>query len=195
MMNSKIKKTLIFLFIIDAGLFVLGSLTFWDIKTMNEQTSVFENEIIINTKREEALDSVVNMINDTKLSVAKLDTFFVGKDEALAGFIKLVESMAKGAGVNATVGSVSDEGVAKDLLRMKLTFNGPWQSVINFIGILESVPYKIETANLSINTITSFDNNEPLPQALSTKDVKVKLASKEKLWSGSVEFTVLKMKP
>ena len=46
-----------------------------------------------------------------------------------------------------------------------------------------------------INTITSFDNNEPLPQALSTKDVKVKLASKEKLWSCSVEFTVLKMKP
>jgi Tfp pilus assembly protein PilO len=124
---------------VSAYLYVFGG-----IKEKNEQISRLEDDIIV--KQEQIVEdtSLKATLEQTEKDRNRIFSYFVHEEE-VADFISTIERLGKSAGTAVEINSVADEKSADDLgsLTLSLLSRGTWQDTINFLAMLENLPYKV----------------------------------------------------
>jgi Tfp pilus assembly protein PilO len=177
------KRILIIAILIFIGVLVLdlifSNLLLGKINGINERVRQLA---ISATEREKNLklkDSIINSEQDR----LKLEQYFVGASDAeTADFISRLESLAKASGLTSSIKSVSYEPIndlnsseTVSFIRFKFSLTGKWSNVFTFLQEIENLPKIVLVQN------ASFDVNSDLKNTV-------------KIWSGDIDFSVVKLK-
>jgi hypothetical protein len=181
MNKSSSKKALYFWLVIALlGATVVG-LMFWSIRSNAAKTAALhleiQNEIQINA----TLEAFQTSSKDSKDEQQKLTSYFLVKDRAVL-FIEELESLAESQNVTAeidTVNAITNVGTEREVLMVKLSYEGPWQRVMRMIDLIENMPYRIEVTEIDIHRNLGAITEEG---ATTTRS--------EIPWQGDLEITV-----
>lgn len=121
---------------------VSGYLYFFStLKNSAANVSDLATELSYQTDRATRLNSVETIVRDTEEERAQLKTFFLSEDD-IVDFITEVESLGNSLGVPIDVLSVSSETPevvgTGGVLELRVTFDGPWNSVVSMLALLET---------------------------------------------------------
>lgn len=169
-------------------IFLVLNVVFWwsvsafflEIKKVNRSISLLENTIEVELEREKVLESVKNVILDTAAERSKLDTYFVSSKNAV-DFITLLEELARGSTVKLSISSFKEEkakpGDINGLIEISLKAEGEWRNILNFMSLLETLPYKSDLTEtiFGVNFITAAGSKE----------------SARSVWNGSLQLSLL----
>lgn len=151
---SKSKKFLLSAALITVVAALAYSVLFVQVKKKNERISTLINDIEQNAKQESVQNSTKQLLAETAPLRRKLAGYRIAKDEA-ASFIEMLETVGRSVGVLVTIESVevaarTASPPAEDL-RLAVRFEGHWQSVVRFLGLLELLPVegRVEQALIS----------------------------------------------
>jgi hypothetical protein len=101
---------------------------------------------------EAALFSDAAIARDAALPAAELSSFFAPSGD-VASVIKAIEGTGKSEGLAVSIDSIS-AGTATTSPLSELSFSvsstGPWDSLVAFVGSLESLPYDIALGKVSL---------------------------------------------
>ncbi|MEI6238665.1 MAG: hypothetical protein WCP15_03990 [bacterium] len=150
------KKSLLQILLILTIVLFLGSIYFY-IKIWN---GINDNIALGNAAKVEVASSQGDQehAKDLRLSMAKtgdlrnkIDDFFIPVQEEV-NFIELLENSAKDMGIKVVIGSVSSKDGTQTskglgILSLSLTIDGTWQKVMQYVALLESLPYKVNINN------------------------------------------------
>jgi hypothetical protein len=144
-MPGKTKQYLILVIVLNVAVISLWAFLFLKVKASNERISTLTNEIELRVRQERTLQSVKDLVEATAEARALLNASFL-KEDGAAGFLEFLESVGKGVGVVVTIKSV-DEPVPSDPkalreLRVQLNADGRWKNVMQFLGVVEHLPYE-----------------------------------------------------
>ncbi|MDO8510237.1 MAG: hypothetical protein Q7S15_01280 [bacterium] len=167
------KKTLLILVLLNMVVLAIYSGVFLYIRSMNLQVSNISSEIETLRDREEKGLALKAIILETEAERARLVQHIFSKDN-LVPFIEFIENLARRSGVGLTLRSADlEEGltaVAAGLFRMDVEVGGTWNEVFQFTALLGSIPYKVEFADIMVETTGSSDG--------------------ERSWRGSYKMTI-----
>lgn len=139
------------------SLLALGSLALWvfigvKAHSLKDEAVSIESDMATKTSESAYLNSVRNVLKSSKSDLAAINSRFIDKD-GVPSFIDLLERKAKTAGVQADFGSIviTPADAGGGTLKLSMTGSGTWSNIIQFISVLESLPYasRIETASFS----------------------------------------------
>jgi hypothetical protein len=185
------KKNIAVLAILNIIIFGLFFYLFISIRQSDEDVSTKLVQIKRWIDRDERLQSVKNLMSETKDQREKIAKIFVQADGSV-DFIETVESLGKAAGVKVEIGSVGIDasrnkiGSSTESFRFSVKTEGGWANVIHLLGLLESMPFKVSFDNVALSKISISEE----PSLVKNKD-KPQDASN---WSGNFDFSVLKVK-
>ena len=113
----------------------------------------------------------------------KLNDYILPKGSTV-DFIKTVEQLSENSGLKSDIKTVTNDpydkgnAIGADFITVNIDVIGGWDNIQLFIKYLESYPLKIDIKKMSLNKISDhIVNGRNVPQ-----------------WSGSFEFTAVKMK-
>lgn len=145
--------------IIAATLLIAYGFVFWYMKTKVE-TANFENSSArIAYEQKDTLQGVTDMLSEIAPDVEKVDTFFVGLDREV-DFINLLEQKAVEQNVEARTTSLDileepenerDKLPYGEVLQVGLFVSGDWNDVMQYIRLVENLPYNIWIESLRIS--------------------------------------------
>lgn len=185
----KIRKNIVILFILNLIVFGLYYYLLMDTKRIDVDTSSKLNQINLDALKREQLQSVKNLLDETKTQRNKISNLFIQADGSVE-FIEMIESLSKTASTKLIIESVGIDtqktkiGSSTESIRLALKTEGLWINVVHFLNILENLPFKI-----SFDTVVLDRNSE----VLSSTSSKTKEKSPS-YWKGSFSFSVLKIK-
>lgn len=183
MPKKKTKILLLILIIID--LISISAFIFIFIFTKNliAESVSKEDQIKMELKKESAAVLMKDDLAQGKNYQAQMMNYVVASDGTVA-FIELLEKIVNNNNLKLNIRNVTTEPYKKsnnstvELLRISIDVTGEWKNVYYFLSTLENYPLQIDINKLSIN---KFDDT-------SIKGKKVPQ------WSGSFDFTVVKIK-
>ncbi len=181
MPRKETKALVIILLILDlisiACFIVLFSFTKKQISDTVSKTDEIKGEI----KQMEALSLMRDDISYGKNYENNLYQYIVGKNDVV-GLIKVIEGLIASSKLNSDIGSITYEQSSKltplgaELVKINMNANGEWKNLQLFLKLLENYPLKIEIRSVSF---------------ARSGDAGTKKAPQ---WTGSFEFTVVKLK-
>ncbi len=186
------KKDIAVLTILNIIIFGLFFYLFLNIKQSDEDISTKFAQIKQGIDRDERLQSVKNLLSETKNQREKMEKIFVQADGSV-DFIEMVESLSKIAGVKVEIESVGIDasrnkiGSSTESFRFSVKTEGLWTNVIHLLGLLENIPFKVSFDNVSLDKISEPETANPANPAKR----KGQIAS---YWKGDFGFSVLKIK-
>lgn len=181
------KKNIIILSILSVAVVILCVYLFTDIKRMDKTVSDRMIGIESELEKEKQLQSIRNLMNDTKSELGQIANFFI-QPAGSVEFIELVESLAKIASIKMEIESVGIDAAknktssSTESFRVSLKTEGSWANNMHLLGLLESVPYKLAFDSINLQKV---------------KDGNGSSIDKEKnsvYWTGNFIFRVLKIK-
>jgi len=117
-----------------------------------------------------AVKSIADANSET---IQALEIFFVKKDDEVQ-FIKQIETVARNSSVKFNIDSIdikdNPQDTFKEDIEVKMTIEGPWESVVSFADRLGKMPF-----GTLINSINLDADNSGF-------------------WSGSIDFIIFKEK-
>lgn len=184
---SKAKKIIIILSILSVIVALSCLYLFTNIKRMDKTVSDRMAKIEYEFEKERQLQSIRNLMNDTKSEFGQIANFFIQPTGSVE-FIETVESLANIAGIKIEIESVGID-IAKnktssstESFRVSLKTEGSWANSMHLLGLLESVPYKLAFDSINLQKM---------------EDGNVSSLNKEKnsaYWAGNFIFRALKIK-
>ncbi len=175
--HSHIIQSLIFLAALTAVVFVACYLFFREIEKKNDQTAAIVNEIQTETDRQNNLQSLNLVLQNSEAERNQLNSFILPND-AFVPYIESLERQAKTIGVAMTDSldtkpdPSSTSGTEFFLISMNIS--GTWDKVIQMINIVESAQYA--------STIDTLELNKNLSD------------TKKSLWTAGLTLRMLKYK-
>lgn len=183
--QSSHKKILSILSLVVALLFVGYYFLYKDIKTKNQKISYLENEISLQSGRQEYLVSTEKLIESLSADISDIDTSIVAKD-ADVNFIENLEAIAKNNNLSIDIDSLGIEDLpgqkSNDIstLKVRARATGPWKGTYAFFAELESLPFKVKINKYSLSNVSS--------------DTGVDAKKVGQIWQSTFEIVVLKYK-
>ena len=148
---------------------------FTEVKAKNESVSTLINDIEANETEEETHSSIKTIAAQTVEQRKALQNYTIAREGAVS-FIELLERTGRNIGVDVTIATVRETEIAGSAtfehLTLALTAAGTWPRIIQFIGLLEFLPYEAD-----------------ITQAVVSKSGK-----QAGLWSLSLSLSALKEK-
>lgn len=151
---SKSKKFLLSVALLATVAALAYSVLFGQVKKKNERISARLNDIEQSAKQEQLQSSIKQLLAETAPLREKLTGYRIAKDET-ALFIELLETVGREVDVLVTIESVEvvarTASPAAEDLRLAVRFEGDWQRVVRFLGLLELLPVegRVEQALIS----------------------------------------------
>ena len=140
--------------LLNIGAVLVLAFLFSEVKAANERISSLSNDIELRSKQEGALRSVKDIVAETAVVRQELDTYFIEK-EGVVAFLELLESVGRSAGTAVTIQVVEKRPLegseALEELHIKLDAVGSWEGVVQFLGLLEYLPYEAGVGQLVIS--------------------------------------------
>lgn len=184
---SKAKKIIIILSTLSVIVVLSYLYLFTNIKRMDKTVSDRMAKIEYELEKEKHLQSIRNLMNDTKDDFGQIANFFI-QPAGSVEFIEKVESLANIAGVKMEIKSVGID-VAKnktssstESFRVSLKTEGLWANNMYLLSLLESIPYKLTFDSINLQKM---------------EDESESFLRKEKnsvYWTGNFIFRVFKIK-
>jgi len=145
----------IFIFSVIFSVFVISvyAFVFFMIRSGNMKISELRSDITTVLGREHQLRSSRDIVLDTELSRAELDSYLISKD-GVVDFLESIESFADTARVPVEVRSVEIEPIPSSAavhnLSVIIAVEGRWEDVFYFLDLLESQPLSISTSRMNL---------------------------------------------
>lgn len=174
------KKTyIIFTISLFATLLMLGVLifVFLQVKTKNEQASVISQQISRKITEGENVETLRNVIEDTKEKRQQLKSYVVDESR-IDEFVGQIESEGELIGLPITINSVALSPTKKNVLAVSFSGSGSFDKVMKMVSLVEYSPYQIHINNLALNKYTK-----------SLGDAKKEIIITE--WDFQVDFEVV----
>ena len=174
--------TVLLIVVILITLGVIGAYIFLfeKIRAINLAAALLQSDIELKTDKDDQLQSIKKILADTSADRAQLDSYFVGKD-TVVDVIKKIETLAKETGLSIEIQAVDkvsiEENDYKELLKFKIKTIGSWSRNMEFVALLQNLPYKI-----SFYKINLYKNS-------GVEDKKIVVE-----WTNDMEFSLLKLK-
>jgi hypothetical protein len=183
MPKKETKAAVIILLLID--LLSLGVFIFlfnFTTNQINESVQV-EDNLKLELKKDNTRILMKDDLSKGAIFKEKLSGYMIPADGTV-DFIKTIEQLVLSSGLKSDVKSVTNEtydkgnAVGAELLRVKMDVIGEWKNIQFFLDLLENYPLKIDIKTAELDKFSDYTINGKLtPQ-----------------WSGSFEFTVVKIK-
>jgi Tfp pilus assembly protein PilO len=142
-----------------------------------------ENEIKTELKREDTMVLMKNDLELGKMYQEKLMNYMVPSGGTV-DFIKTLEQIVSNSGIKSNITNVNNEtynkgdSIGAELIKINMSVTGEWKNIQFFLTSLENYPLKIDINKLSLSKFSNYViNGKNTPE-----------------WSGSFEFTVVKIK-
>lgn len=183
MPKKETKLLIIVLILID--IISIGAFVFLYNFTTNQiiQSINTEDEIKMELKKEDTVSLMKQDLAQGKIFQDKLTSYMIPASGTV-DFIKTLEQLVANSGLKANVKTVAstayDKGnsIGAELLKVSMDVTGEWKNVQFFLTSLENYPLKIDITSVSFDKFSDYTvNGKVIPQ-----------------WSGSFEFTVVKLK-
>lgn len=129
------------------------ALLFWQVRVKNERVSDLVNQIELQAKQEQALESARTLLLGTAGLRESLGAYFVPKDGTVA-FLEALEELGRRSGVLPAVTSVEQEpfsGKQAQKLKVAVRGEGSWPAVLRFVGLVELYPAGSRVEQLAIS--------------------------------------------
>jgi len=166
--------------ILSAGLFIY---LFVYTKNLIAESANKESDIKLELKKEDVRVLMKEDLVSSKLYQEKLMDYMIPSGGTV-DFIKILEQLVLNTGLKSDIKNVSSEpydkgnAIGAELLRVNMDVIGEWQNIQFFITSLENYPLKIDIKKIYLNKFSEYTvKGRKVPQ-----------------WSGSLEFTVVKVK-
>ncbi|TSC79303.1 MAG: hypothetical protein G01um101429_538 [Parcubacteria group bacterium Gr01-1014_29] len=106
-------------------------------------------------KKESSLRSLAREVNTRSNDINRLDAAFLHTDNIVV-FVTLLETIAKSSGTTITINTAtinnSDQGLEAQKSSFTISLIGSLQSIVQFVTLVENVPYFTEISSLTIST-------------------------------------------
>lgn len=182
-MPKKQTKTLLISLIITDIIFVGFSMFLYNFtKTMIADSVTNEDQIKTELKKENVAVLMKDDLAKGKIYQEQLTNYLI-KSGGTVEFIEILEKLVADSGLKSEIKNVSTEPYKKtnttfELLRINVDVIGEWKNINFFLTALENYPLQIDINKVSLNKYSDYN-------------VKGKLVPQ---WSGSFDFTVVKIK-
>ena len=128
-------------------LFGIYSALFIVIKNKNNQVSALQNQVDIEVRKDQRLNSTKQLIEDLGEELEQIDAYFVPVD-GVVDFLENLEALGSVASVSVDVNSVSvnentNDNLPYELLKIDFVARGSWKNVVQLISLLETLPLGI----------------------------------------------------
>ncbi len=182
MKNEPSKKTVITLGFVILVCFALFVLLFIDIRNKNVRASTLVRDTALQVEGQQYLIALKRTIENTSSDITRVKDSIIPSDGDVQ-FVEDLESTARAKGLEVTIDSLTFDDVplatsSPDItaFKVKAEVKGSWSGVYTFLGVLESLPYKIKIN--TFNLVNTSDSGK----------------SKSTVWQGTFEIIVLKYK-
>lgn len=98
-------------------------------------------------KKESSLWSLAREVETRNNDIDRLDAAFLNKDNIVA-FVTLLETVAKNSGTTITINAAT----INDSASFTISLIGSLQSIVQFVTLVENMPYFTEISSLTIST-------------------------------------------
>ena len=150
--NILILNSLILIFSISGFIFISILL-----ETRKNEMVEQINDLNVNLLARKSLTEIENDLGFAYRANEFFNKLYINKDELL-DFIENIEDLAKQQNVNLNIDAINQESINQDSffpqrrteVEMPLRFRGKMIDNLNFLNILENLPYYIELSNHSI---------------------------------------------
>ena len=132
--------------------FLVCGVTFWMTFAVSGRAAAARAAVVQNAAKSEALQAMSREAVTTKDARALLEGFALPQD-GNAAFISDIERMAKSAGVDASVESVSavpPKGNSPGTLALDVRFSGPYARCVQFVSLIETLPVATRIRTLTL---------------------------------------------
>ena len=152
MKNSRSKIFLLTLVVV-LVVAIAAYIWFWRLlNAVSDESSYLRGDIELQLKKNETIGALEQLVNDTEAERRQIDSYFVGADQTV-DFVEYLESLASITGVSFKIISLSVEQIKndfKDQIILRGEASGGWSSLMNFIALLETAPYRLNLADVAI---------------------------------------------
>jgi hypothetical protein len=142
------------------------------IQKTNEIENSYRNTESASSKEERAR-ALKSIAEANKELIQTLQDFLIQKGDEVK-FIEQIEKIGRKSSVQFEISSIntkaSQTNPFKEDIAIKMNTEGPWTNIMNFIDILEKMPFGVSIGNVNLD------------------------AKAPDVWSGSVEFIVFREK-
>lgn len=145
---------------------VIYAVSFWYVKSTFEKASYALSSAEIAYEQKDKIQATADTVEQLEEEINKIDSYFVEADDVV-GFINLLEQRAKDQNVSVETTNVSIEEPPEDLLygeilEVSVLVTGSWNSVMQYIHLIENLPYDIwiTSTNLSLERDTDTEEEE-----------------------------------
>ena len=128
---------------------------FIEVKRKNEHVSSLANEIEVKSTAESVEHSAKALVAETASLRSKLQGFVVGSEDAVS-FIEMLEVTARDIGAEVTINSVTPgnlDNPSIESLRLVLKIEGTWSEVIQYLGLLELLPFQSTVEEVTVSLL------------------------------------------
>ena len=126
---------------------------FWRLVSVaNDESSYLRGDIESQLKKNETAGALEKLVNETETARRQIDSYFVGADQTV-DFVEYLEALADMSGVNFKIMSLGVEQAEddfKDQIILRAETLGDWSSLMNFLALLETAPYRLNLADVAI---------------------------------------------
>ncbi len=158
---------------------------FWMIRSNMTKTVEFQNKIEEQLVAEETAKEFKASIEEIGPEIQRLTARIV-EAEGYVEFIEMIESQARRLGISIEVVSAT-EGKHPNpeqfsILKLMLRTQGSWKETYTFLGMLETLPYKVTLNSFTINSQPDFKTTSSTPMASGS------------VWTGTYNIDVVRFK-
>lgn len=119
------------------------------------------------TNEESTYSAMKHLLSETKVERAKLDSYFVGNDNAASfEFIDSIEDLSRIARVDSSVNNVNLEpfkgNETFEQVSVNVTSEGTFNNIYWFLALMEALPLQHELQSISLDKISDNPKKENL---------------------------------
>lgn len=185
MITSSTKKITIILaicvFVVMSALYGF----FWMIRSNMTKTIDFQNKIEEQRVAEETAREFKASIEEIGPEIQRLTARIV-EVEGYVEFIEMIESQARSLGISIEVVSAAEGKHSSpeqfSILKLNLRTQGSWKETYTFLGMIETLPYKVTLNTFTINSQPDFRTTSTTPVTSGS------------VWTGSYNLDVVQFK-
>lgn len=189
---KKNHTTLILIFSIIATLLTVCLFVFFlkVIKNKNQHTSVALTTLENKIKEKENAALFAEKITEIKSIQDSVNNHFVDPDK-IDTFVGYLEDLGTSVGSRVMVENIEVPPKTNNLILIKLSIDGTFQSVIKTINLLENIPYQTNINQVYLNkeikqSVVKLDEKGQIIKDLTVKDIPT--------WQASVSFNIVSLK-
>jgi len=129
------------------------------VKEKNAEVAALAGEIQARGQSTEELKSMKHLVEDTRSELEKIDSLFISGD-GIVGFIERIESLGRHAKVSLELKSVDVTKGDGEVLSLRFSTEGDWESTLYFLALMESMPLRIEADGVNLRNVTRTEEGK-----------------------------------